>query len=81
VGPNFDMEEVVVFFFFQRFDASPRDHKITQLMSCVHGPSSIFENKDSGWGNPTCFLPILKSGQKNKTHQPSDVMMALLWLS
>lgn len=32
---------------------SVNSHNITQPMRCVHGPSSIFKNKDSGYWNPT----------------------------
>lgn len=29
------------------------DHKINELMSCVHGPNIRFKNKDCGCRNPT----------------------------
>lgn len=32
--------------------ANKTEHNIAQLMSCVHGPESRFENEDFGWRNP-----------------------------
>ena len=40
-------------------------HKTTQLMSCVHGPSSIFENKDSGCWSPTASNWIWRQGSSS----------------
>ena len=50
-----------------------RGDNITQLMSCVHGSNSRFENKDSRCPNPT-VRQKLKLGQLNTTHQLSNVM-------
>ena len=48
-------------------------HNITHLMTCIHGPSNRFDNKDSGCQNPTTSYRIWS--QSNWTHLISWVML------
>ena len=52
-------------------------HDIVHLMSYVCGPCNMFENKNSGFHNPTTTKLNMKLGQPNTIFELSNVMSTI----